>query len=232
MAVDDVRRAQIRLVEATERLDMVPVAEKYLVLGDYLYSMRHLLSHVHEAGKAFRSLDSKAKKRVDEALAGNGKAVAALKALRVFFNAENYPKSFIAQVRNAIGSHYDNDDVEALIQTQVMDDSLLESTVTEVAGLVRIADPFVREIMFALNGGDFLTKAEHSIEPMQALDITGHLLTFVDHLFDALLQQHPDAIVETREALLDVPPLVIKAREAVEAAREKLRAEEAPGRGH
>ncbi len=33
MAMDDVRRAQVQLVEAPERLDVVPAAEKYRALA-------------------------------------------------------------------------------------------------------------------------------------------------------------------------------------------------------
>lgn len=226
MAVDDVRRAQMQLVEAHERIDVAPVAEKYLALGDFLYAMRHLFSHLHEAGIAVRCLDTNAKKRVDAALAGNREALASLKAVRKFFNAADYDKSLIARVRNAIGSHYDDAEITALVRAEVTDDALLESTAAEVGGLGRMADPLVREIMYALNGGDFLTKEEHTIQVAKALDLAGHFITFVDHLFDALIRQHPEAVVERREALLEIPRLVIRAREAVDAARRQLKAEE------
>ncbi len=225
MAVDDVRRAQIQLVEARERIDLAPTAEKYLALGDFLYAMRHLFSHLHEAGIAIRRLDTKAKSRVDATLAGNREAVAALKAVRKFFNAADYGKSLTARVRNTIGSHYDDAEITALVRAEVTNDSLIESTAAEVGGLARIADPFVREIMYRLNGGDFLTQEEHTIEVAKALDLAGHVTTFVDRLFDALIGQHPGAVVEQREALLEIPPLVIRAREAVDAARRQVAAE-------
>jgi len=65
MAVDDVRRAQIQLVEAHERLDVIPPAESYRALGDFLYFMRLLFSHIHAAGHALRNLDTDAPKRAD-----------------------------------------------------------------------------------------------------------------------------------------------------------------------
>jgi hypothetical protein len=226
MAVDDVRRAQIQLVEARERIEIAPDAEKYLALGDFLYAMRHLFAHLHEAGIAVRRLDTNAKKRVDAALAGDPEALAALKVVRKFFNAAGYDKSLIARVRNAIGSHYDDAEVTGLVKAEVTDEALLESTVAEVGGLARMVDPLVREIMYGLNGGDFLTNEKHTIQIAKALDLAGQFITFVDHLFDALIRQHPDAIVEQREALLEIPRLVIRAREAVEAARSQVKAEE------
>lgn len=225
MAVDDVRRTQIQLLEAHERLDVVPAPEKYRALGDWLYFMRLLFSHLHEAGIAVRCLDTNAKKRVDAALASNGEALAAARAVRKFFNAADYDKSLVARVRNAIGSHYDDAEITALVKAEVTDDALLESTAAEVGGLARMADPLVRAIMNTLNGGDFMTQEEHSLQVAKALDIAGHLTTFVDHLFDALMKQHPDAVVEQREALLEIPPLVQRAREAVEAARRRLKAQ-------
>jgi hypothetical protein len=87
MAVDDVRRAQIDFIETNVRLGRAPKLEKYLFLGDLLYAVRRLCSHVHEAGAALRSLDTLAKKRVDEALANKAEVLAALRDLRMFFNA-------------------------------------------------------------------------------------------------------------------------------------------------
>lgn len=137
MAVDDVRRAQMQPVEAHERLDVVPAPEKYRALGDWLYFMRLLFSHLHEAGIAVRRLDTNAKRRVDAALAENGEALVALKAVRKFFNSADYDKSLIARVRNSIGSHYDDGEVSALVTAVVTDDTLLESTFAEVGGLAR-----------------------------------------------------------------------------------------------
>ena len=227
MAVDDVRRAQILLVEAHERIDLAPAQERYLALGDFLYAMRHLFCHLHEPGVAVRCLDTNAKKRVDNLLAGDREALAALQAVRKFFNAADYDKSLIARVRNGIGSHYDDAEVDALVKAEVTPDALLESTAAEVGGLARMADSLVREIMYSLNGGDFLMKEEQTIQVAKAMDLAGHFITFVEHLFDALIRQHPDAIAEKREALLEIPPLVIKAREQVEEARNQLKAEDA-----
>lgn len=230
MAVDDVRRAQIQLVEAHERLDVAPTPEKYRALGDWLYFMRLLFSHLHEAGHALQNLDSAAPKRADTMLAGNREAAASLKALRQFFSSPDYKKGLVARVRNTIGSHYDDDEVTALVKAEVTPDSLLESTACEVGGLARMADPLVRAIMNGLNGGDFMTQEEHTVQVSKALDLVGHLITLVDHLFDALVRQQPDVIAEQHEALVEIPPLVIRAREAVDAARRQLRAdEEAPG---
>lgn len=226
MAVDDIRRAQLRLIEAHERIDVAPAEEKYLAFGDFLYAMRHLFSHLHEAGIAVRRLDTTAKKRVDAALAGNNEALASLRALREFFNASDYDKSLIARVRNTVGSHYNDAAVTELVQAEVAGDTLLEAMVAEVGGLTRMADPLIREIMYRLNGGDFLTQEARTTQVRKALELAGHLITFADHLFDSLIRRYPDPVVERRRALLEIPPLVIRAREAVDAERPQIKAED------
>jgi hypothetical protein len=57
MAVDDVRRAQIKLTEDSERLDGTG-ADKYTAPGDWLYTLRLLISHLHEGRRALLGLDS------------------------------------------------------------------------------------------------------------------------------------------------------------------------------
>jgi hypothetical protein len=56
MAVDDVRRAQIQLIEASERLDGAGV-DRYLALSDWLYAMRLLFTHIHESRHALTHLE-------------------------------------------------------------------------------------------------------------------------------------------------------------------------------
>jgi hypothetical protein len=80
-----VRRTQINFVEASERLD--DSAEAHRALGDFLYSMRLLFSHLHEAGHALCELDRVARdanglNRVSALLAGNREAMAALTKIR------------------------------------------------------------------------------------------------------------------------------------------------------
>ena len=57
----------------------------------------------------------------------------------------------------------------------------------------------------------------------------------MDHLFDALIRAHPDAVAEKDTRVVDVPALVARAHEAVDIARARLRAERrkaaAPDRG-
>ncbi len=227
MAVDDVRRAQIHMVEAMDRLD--DPAQRHRAPGDFLYFVRLLFSHIHEAGHALRRLDGWAARgadgenRVNALLADEDhrEGMAALRKIRRFFSARAYWDSLIPRVRNAIGSHYDERAVAAVVNEDFTGDALLESTAASVGGLARMADPVVRAIMSRASGGDLVaTEAQHS----QALDVCGHLIAFVDHLFDALLRAHLDAIVERDTRVVDVPPLVARAAEAIEAARAQLRA--------
>jgi hypothetical protein len=212
MGVDDVRRAQILLVEADQRLDVVPAPEKYLALGDWLYSMRLVFSHLHEAGAAVRSLDRIGKERVDALLAGNDEAVAALEAVRRFFNAADYKESLIAKVRDSIGFHYQHREVGALVEAKSADDWRIEATAAEVGGLARMADSLVLTFLHRFTGGGVMTQEQRATLLAQVASLAGHFITFVDHLFDALVQQYPDAVVEQREVLLEIPPLLQRAR--------------------
>ena len=228
MAVDDVRRAQLHYVEATERSD--EPAEKHRALGDWLYGLRLLFSHIHEAGDALLQLDGCARdkngdNRINLLLTGNREALAALRRLRRFFGARDYRDSLIARIRNTIGSHYDRRAVSALVRAELDGDTLLDSTAASVGGLARMADPVVRAIMRRLHGGDLVTDQTVENEATRAIDICGVLITFVDHLFAALVSGRWDAVVERHDSIIDVPPFVARAGEAVNAARKKLQAE-------
>jgi len=230
MAVDDVRRAHLNFVEAIERL--ADPAEAYRVIGDFLYAVRLLFSHVHEAGHALRQLDGVARdangeNRVNALLKGEDhrEGMAALTKLRKFFSAQGYWGSLIYRVRNMIGSHYDEDTVTALVSEEFTGDATLESTAATVGGLARMADAVVRTIINRLNGGDFMADATQTQKVQEALAISGLLIDFVDHLFAALVEAHPDAVEERHVSAVKVPPLVARASEAVDAARARLRAE-------
>jgi hypothetical protein len=228
MAVDDVRRAQIHFVEAIERVD--EPGEKHRARGDFLYSLRLLFSHLHEAGHALRRLDGWAargaggKNRVDDLLGDeeHREGMSALKELRRFFSAQGYWASLIPRVRNAIGSHYDERVVAELLAAAGAD-ATADATAASVGGLARMADTAVSAIVNGLNGGDLMADETKTRQVSQALGVCGHLIKFVDHLFDALLRAHPDAIVERDTRIVDVPPLVARASEAMAATRERLR---------
>src|SRR5437899_319089 len=79
MAVDDVRRAQVKLIEDSERLGGSG-ADRYIALGDWLYTLRLLISHLHEARRALLGLDTSAPGRADSLLAGRDDALRSLKA--------------------------------------------------------------------------------------------------------------------------------------------------------
>jgi hypothetical protein len=120
IATDDLRRAQLHLIESHERLiQEPPESEKWLRLGDWVYALRRLCSHLHEAGSALKSLDTAAAARVDKLLAGDTEMIASLQALREFFNSSTYKDSFVARVRNSIGFHYQHNEVQTLAERQV-----------------------------------------------------------------------------------------------------------------
>jgi hypothetical protein len=230
MAVDDVRRAHINFIEASQRL--ADPEEAHRVLGDYLYALRLLCSHLHEAGHALRQLDAVARdasgqNRVSALLAGNRPGTAALKKVRQFFSSQGYLDSLVYRVRNLIGSHYDEGTVAALVANEFTAHAELESTAASVGGLARMADPLVWNIMKDLNGGDFMTDETQTQKVKDAFAISNHLINFVDQLFATLVEAHMPAVVVTkRELTVRVPPLVVQAGEAVDADRARQRAEQ------
>src|SRR5207249_9180691 len=216
MAVDDVRRAQIHMVEAMDRLD--DPAQSHRAPGDFLYFVRLLFSHMHEAGHALRRLDGWAARgadgenRLNALLADEDhrEGMTALRKVRRFFSARAYWDSLSPRVRNAIGSHYDERTVTAVVKEDFTGDALLESTAASVGGLARMADPVVRAMMSRVSGGDLVaTEAQH----LEALDVCRHLISFVDHLFDALVRAHRGAIAETDARVVDVPTPVSRSEE-------------------
>ena len=221
MAIDDVRRAQIYLLEAQERLIALPPAAKYLAAGDFLYSLRLLFSHLDEGGTAIKHLDTKAKKRVDALLRDKPEAQLALGKVRAFFQSPDYDNSLVSRIRDTVGAHYKDSEVSGLVAAEVKDGALLESVVADMGGLARLADPIVRAIMAKFNGGDLLTTDTPAVE--QAIRLTGHFITFVDHLFDALMRRDLRVVEEQSEAMVDIPPLLLLAGEACEAARRRLK---------
>jgi hypothetical protein len=63
MAVDDVRRAYINKIDASERLGRTGL-DRYRALSDWLYALRLLCSHIHEARHALTNLDTHAPRRL------------------------------------------------------------------------------------------------------------------------------------------------------------------------
>ena len=230
MAVDDVRRAHIKLIESSQRIGATRI-DQFVAPGEWLYSLRLLISHLHEARRALVRLDFEAEGCTDALLADKEHILAqetpegakilrgrrkearrSLKALRKFFSAGEYGKSFIARVRNVIGFHYDDTEIATLIKENVSDNYVLESTAASVGGLARMTDPLMRGILNILNGGDFLADEKHTQQVREAITLSNHLITVVDNFFDALMRDHMDAVVEKHEAMVDVPPLVAHAR--------------------
>ncbi len=207
MAVDDVRRAQNQLIDASVQLAHAPEFEKYLPLGDHLYAMRRLYSHLHEAGRALRALDAAAKPRVDAALANNPEALAALNRIRAFFNADEYKTSFVSRIRNTIGFHYDHSEVAKLVDKYFTKKAIGGATAAEVGGLGRMVDAFVLRVLVDLSGGDLLAPAGGTSQRRikEATALVGKLMTVVDELFESLIAQSPDAVIEWQEGVVRIP---------------------------
>jgi hypothetical protein len=235
MAVDDVRRAQIKLIEASERIGR-PGVDQYVAPGEWLYFLRLLISHLHEARRALTGLDFEAPRCADALLgdkedalaqetpddakalrANRKKARRSLKVLRKFFSSGDYWNSFIPRVRNVIGFHYHDTEIAKLIREHVSEDDVLESTAASVGGLARMTDSVMHGILNILNGGDFLADEKHTQQVREAITLSNHLITVVDNFFDALMRDHMDAIVEKHETVVDIPPLVARAAEAHDA---------------
>lgn len=220
MAVDDVRRAMGQLLEATDRLNRVPELEKYLAAGDHLYAIRRMYSHLHEAGKALRALDSVAKRKVDALLKERPKALRTLTELRSFFNSADYGQSFIRRMRNAIGFHYDQFEVARLVDTYFTGDSEGEGVASEMSLLGRMADQLLLTALDDLAGGDLRTGGDMSRGKLsEAAALAGRLAVVVDHLFECLVAQHPDAVLLHTEGAIEIQPHLRRMRAQLEKAR-------------
>jgi hypothetical protein len=216
MAVDDVRRALGHLMEATSRISEVSEFEKYLPVGDHLYAMRLLYSHVHEAGNALRALDVAAKARVDAALTNKSNVMEDLEELRRYFNRPDYKRTVVARMRNAIGFHYNRKDIAALVEKYFVDDAESRATAAESGVLGRMADQLLIKAFDDVLGGDLLaresaggdTRAEKNVREMTRLMVK--LTSFVDELFESLVSQRLELPVTPPRGVIKIPQHVLR----------------------
>src|SRR2546426_11288984 len=108
LATDDVRHANLLFVMANEQVDQTTGVQRALHGGQLWYAFRLLCSHLKEGGDALKTLvNSVAERKLKDLLNGRPDADEALARLRTAFADD----SFIKRVRDSIGSHYRQADI-------------------------------------------------------------------------------------------------------------------------
>ena len=218
LATDDARYVGTLLVMTDYQVSHATNIQGALSGGQFWYLFRHLCSHIKEAHNALNTLvNCVTDSRLNELLHGRLDAIKAMER----FRAAVGPDSFITKVRNSIGSHYRQADIERMYRSDLTAGKV-EGTVVacKVGGLSRftitdlIALHLIDEAALGESGGG---DAEFSRRCGAVTDLVEDLSTFVSHFVDALLKKHG---VEATYDTIEVPPLLRAAQDALEKARE------------
>jgi hypothetical protein len=221
LAADDVRHAELLFIITNQQVNQTTGIQQVLHGGQLWYAFRLACSHLTEAGNALRTLDgSVGRDRLRRLLGGRAVGLEALERLRVAFAGE--PETwFVWKVRTRVGFHYQQADIKRVFEHDLEQGKVDGSIVAcEVGGLSRftITDVLALHLVdeaagsdLAVGGGEFARRGEE----MTALAVD--LFTFVDHLIDAVLEGHMD---EVAREIIEVPPILRAAYDAVRKARE------------
>ena len=213
LATDDVRHASVLFVMADHQVRQTTGVQQALHAGQMWYLFRLLCSHLYEGGNALKTLlGSVPKRRLRELLRGREAAAAALERLRPAFG----PEAFVTRVRNSIGSHYQQADVERVFRRE-LEAARVEGAVIacQVGGLSRftMTDVLALRLMDEAAGTDFAAGGQAFADRgSEVITLAEDLGTFVGHLVDALLEQHGVSV--TRDTV-EIPPLLRAARDAL-----------------
>jgi hypothetical protein len=185
--------------------------------GQLWYLFRLLCLHLKEAHNALNTLiNSVTDGRLTALFRDRTAGAEAMER----FRSGCGPNSFITKVRNSIGSHYKQVDIER-ISTRDLAAGRVEGTVVacDVGVLSRstitdlIALHLLDEAALGDSGGG---DAEFSKRCGAVTDLVDDLSTFVGHLVAALLKEHG---IETTAETIEVPELLRAARDAIEQDR-------------
>jgi hypothetical protein len=217
LATDDVRHASVLFVMADHQVRHTTGVQQVLHAGQMWYLFRLLCSHLHEGGNALNTLlNSVANRRLQDLLRDRAAGTAALELLRPAFGAE----AFVTRVRNSIGSHYQQADVERVFRRELEASRVEGSLVAcQVGGLSRftITDVLALRLMDEAAGTD-LAGMDLAADRQAFADRAGEVIalaedlgTFVDHLVDALLKHYGVSVTVDS---VEVPALFRAARVA------------------
>jgi hypothetical protein len=213
LATDDVRHASVLFVMVDHQVRQTTGVQQALHAGQMWYLFRLLCSHLYEGGNALRTLvGSVPERRLQDLLRDRGAGAAALDRLRAAFG----PEAFVTRVRNSIGSHYQQADIERVFRRE-LEAGRVEGAVVacQVGGLSRftMTDVLALRLMDEAAGTDLAAGGQAFADRgSEVIALAEDLGSFVGHLVDALLKQH--GVRLTRDTV-EVPPLLRAAREAL-----------------
>lgn len=217
LATGDVRRARMLFVMTNQQVNQTTGLQQMFHGGQLWYAFRLLCSHLKEGGDVLKTLtNSVADRRLSDLLRGRPAAIEALGRLRLAFGKG----TFITKVRDSIGFHYQQSDIKRVFEHDLAAGRVDGAVVAcEVGGLswFTITEVLAVRLLDEAAGADLAAEgiqfAEHGAEATLLAD---DLCTFVDHLVDALLQQHPVSVTQDTS---EIPALLQAARDAEQKAR-------------
>jgi hypothetical protein len=213
LATDDMRQANLLLITANHQVDQTTGIQQTFHGARLWYAFRLLCSHVKEGINAFGSLTSNvAQGRLNDLLRERPAAIEALTRLRSAGGKE----TFITKVRDSIGFHYRQGDIERVFNRDLASRRIDASVIASDVGLLSrfiITDVIALHMLddaagASLTGGDeeFLRRAN------EVTALAADLFTFVDNLVAALLKQHGSSATTKT---IEVPPLYRAACDAI-----------------
>jgi hypothetical protein len=220
LAADDVRHASVLFIMADHQVNRTEGVQQDLHLGQMWYLFRLLCSHLSEAGNGLKTLlKSVPERRLAKLLKGRPDAVAALGRLRTGFGKD----AFVTKVRDSIGSHYQQADVERVFRRELEAARVQGALVAcEVGALSRftMTDVLALRLMDEAAGTN-LAAGGRAFEDRgdEVTALARDLTAFVDHLVNALLKERGG--VDFTEDTVEVPALLRAARDRLEEARER-----------
>jgi len=241
LATDDVRLSQRLFLETSERLRAAAPGgvQQRLLTGEQWYGMRLLCLHLDGAIDALRTLErTVSPDAVRRTLKGQAEALKAFETVLSIARADKTTRtrSFVSKVRNSIGAHYQNHDVERLYSAYAGVPGYIDGTVmvSDVGGLVRFPPTDALMVLLLLDAAGVTlptaldTDAERArfhaeIERAWAavadevLFLAEALTSFADWLVYTLVDGRGDGRVE--RVTIEIPPLLRAAWETKAAGR-------------
>jgi hypothetical protein len=153
-AVNDVRYLQKSLLIALARRDHVSDADSLLQEGEYVYLLRMLSGHLHEAGIAFRDLDDHHAADVEALIGSEEEGRDALTTLRAVYrdaSPSGVTEALLKGVRTPWAFHYKHERFKEALENHP--EEVLEVCVRIGSpGWARTSDPLINsQVLYRLS---------------------------------------------------------------------------------
>jgi hypothetical protein len=226
IATDDVRHLQKLLIQAWAGGESPTESDRLIHNGELGHLFRLLCGHLYEAATPFRAVDQAARGRLDEAVADDAQALAALAEVRQAYapdRREGLRYEFLYVMRNAFAFHYSDEQLRGSYENHAQQGHLQNLLVlAEGAGLSRftVTDSL---LTFALADalGEDLEGFQRVFQERigEAIRLAGLLAQVVDTVLAHLIERTPHSIEDRREDAVTIPPALRAARDEREARR-------------